>query len=118
MVSFYNTHRRGQSLGDILRWEDLGKSRLQKPVIAERKKSIGWEYSQHIKKALHLTFLMAKGADFGEKKINLGEAIGNCLQGQLHLSSMLREGRLVINKNSVLIMHILTCASRRLKQGE
>lgn len=64
---------------------------------------------------------MAEEADLGQKEINLGEAIGSCLQGQLHLLSMLRGGRSVINKNNVLIMqeqHILTCASRRLKQGE
>lgn len=61
---------------------------------------------------------MAKRADLGQK---VGEAIGSCLQGQLHLSSMLRGGRWVINKNNVLIMqeqHKLTSASRRLKQGE
>lgn len=64
---------------------------------------------------------MAKGADLEQKEMNLGEAIGSCLQGQLYLSSMLRGGGLVINKDNVLIMqekHILPYASKRLEQGE
>lgn len=52
----------------------------------------------------HLALLKAKGANLGQNKIKLGEAIESYLQGRLYLSSILRGSDLVIKNKNILIM--------------